>query len=92
MKFAEGAPPFAAEIHTENDYGAPAERAISQKIADYFASGAWVVSDVNLLDAKVIAGYRIDRPDEPTVYCRGEIADAEPADVGWRFAVDSLFR
>lgn len=45
MRFLEGAPAFAVEVRSENDYGPAAER---------------------------------------------EIADAEPAVLGWRMAVDEL--
>jgi hypothetical protein len=38
----------------------------------------------------VIRVYRQDDAD-PTVYRRGEIAEAEPAVPGWRFPVDELF-
>ena len=34
MKFLEGAPVFAVEVRSENDYGPDAERAIAQKRAD----------------------------------------------------------
>src|SRR5690606_29915755 len=37
MKFGEGAPIFAVEVRSENDYGPRAELAIKQKRADYFA-------------------------------------------------------
>ena len=39
----------------------------------------------------VIRAYHADDPEHPTVFARGEIADAEPAVPGWRFAVDELF-
>jgi Uma2 family endonuclease len=35
--------------------------------------------------------YRADDPDHPTIYRRGETAEAEPAVPGWRIAVDDLF-
>src|SRR5215213_5530305 len=38
MRFFEGAPVFAVEVRSENDYGAPAEQAIAAKRADYFAA------------------------------------------------------
>src|SRR5437899_10004182 len=48
MKFIEGAPVFAVEVRSENDYGPPAEREIDAKRADYFAAGTLVVLDVKL--------------------------------------------
>ena len=30
-------------------------------------------------------------PENPVIYRRGEMADAEPAVPGWRMAVDELF-
>ena len=92
MKFLEGAPTFAAEVRSENDYGPTAEREIAEKRADYFAAGTLVVWDVDLLSEEIIKVYRSSDPDNPTVYGRGEIAEAEPAVPGWRFPVDELFR
>ena len=37
MKFLQGAPALAVEVRSENDYGLTSERAIADKIADYFA-------------------------------------------------------
>src|SRR5437868_1984057 len=34
--------------------------------------------------------YRASDPDNPTLYRRGEIAEAEPAVPGWRMPVDDL--
>jgi Uma2 family endonuclease len=91
MRFFEGAPIFAAEVRSENDYGSAAEQAMAAKRADYFAAGMLVVWDVNLLDEAVITVYRATAPPQPTVYRRGEVAEAEPAIPGWRMAVDDLF-
>lgn len=90
-KFYQGAPIFAAEVRSENDYGPAMERAIGQKIADYFAAGTLVVWDVDLLSADVVRVYRADAPHGPTVYRCGEVAEAERAVPGWRFPVDDLF-
>src|SRR5207253_2838875 len=49
MKFMEGAPLFAAEVRSENDYGPAAEKEMAAKRADYFAAGTAVVWDVDLL-------------------------------------------
>src|ERR671925_1137756 len=58
MRFLEGAPIFAVEIRSENDYGPAAERAIKEKRADYFACGTLVVWDVDLLHAYGVNVYR----------------------------------
>jgi hypothetical protein len=50
-----------------------------------------VVWDVDLLSADVIRVYRHDSPDQPTIYHRGEVAEADPAVPGWQFPVDDLF-
>ena len=91
MKFFEGAPVFAAEVRSESDYGAQAERAIARKRADYFAAGTLVVWDVDLLSNDVVKVYRASDPDHPTIYRRGEVAEAEPAVPGWSMPVDDLF-
>jgi len=92
MRFLEGAPIFAVEVRSENDYGPAAERAIQAKRADYFACGTQVVWDVDLLNEDVIKVYRASDPDNPTIYRRGEMAEAEPAVPGWRMAVNELCR
>src|SRR5437016_12765110 len=91
MKFLEGAPIFALEIRSENDYGPKAERAMAAKRADYFAAGTLVVWDVDLLSPDVIKSYNAGDPETPKTFGRGEIADAEPAVPGWRIPVDELF-
>lgn len=91
MKFLDGAPVFAAEIRSENDYGREAEMEIASKRRDYFAAGTLVVWDVDLLSNDVIKVYRASAPDDPKIYRRGELAEAEPAIPGWRMQVDELF-
>lgn len=91
MRFLQGAPVFAAEVRSEGDYGPAAERAIAQKRADYFAAGTVVVWDVDLLSEDVIRVYRAADPEHPTIYRRGQVAEAEPAVPGWKFPVDNLF-
>lgn len=91
MRFRDGAPIFAVEVRSENDYGPAAERAMQAKRADYFACGTLVVWDVDLLSTDVIKVYRVNSPDSPTIYRRGEMAEAEPAVPGWRMPVDDLF-
>ena len=47
---------------------------------------------VDVLQEKIVRVYRRDDPGNPTIYRRGEIAEAEPAVPGWRMPVDELFR
>jgi Uma2 family endonuclease len=91
MRFLEGAPIFAVEVRSENNYGPAAEQAMAAKRADYFVCGTLVVWDVDLLSEDVIKVYRANDPDNPTVYQRGELAEAEPALPGWRMPVNDLF-
>ena len=91
MKFLQGAPIFAAEVRSEGDYGEYAEREMRAKRADYFQAGTQVVWDVDLLGEDVVRVYRAADPERPTVYRRGEVAEAEPALPSWRMAVDALF-
>jgi Uma2 family endonuclease len=91
MKFFRGAPIFAVEVRSENDYGSKAERDLAQKRADYFAAGTAAVWDVDLLNENVIRVYRASDPDNPIIYRRGQVAEAEPAVPGWRMPVDDLF-
>jgi Uma2 family endonuclease len=90
MKFFQGAPVFAVEVRNEDDYGPRAERERAAKRIDYFAAGTLVVWDVDLLSKNIVRVYRAGE-NEPTVYCRGEIAEAEPAVPGWTMPVDDLF-
>ncbi|MCL4859148.1 MAG: Uma2 family endonuclease [Caldilineaceae bacterium] len=89
--FLQGAPIFAVEVRSKNDYGRQAEQLIRAKIADYFRAGTLVVWDVDALRQQAIRVYRANDPDHPTVYRRGDIAEAEPALPGWRLAVDEIF-
>ena len=90
-KFLEGAPIFAVEVRSEEDYGAATERAIAAKRADYFAAGTLVVWDVDTLEAEVVRVYRSDRPTMATTYGRAKHAEAEPAIPGWSMPVADLF-
>ena len=91
MRFPIGAPTFAVEIRSENDYGPAAERAMAAKRTDYFACGTLVVWDVDLLGEDVIKSYKASDPEHPVIFLRGDIADAEPVVPGWRMAVNDLF-
>ncbi len=90
MKFVEGAPVFAAEVRSEGDYGPKAEAAMARKRVDYFAAGTLVVWDVDLLGEDVVRVHRSGQA-EPTIYRRGQVAEAEAAVPGWRMPVDELF-
>jgi Uma2 family endonuclease len=91
MKFLEGAPVFAVEVRSEYDYGPLAEQLMAAKRAGYFAAGTQVVWDVDLLGTDVIRSYSADRPTTPKIFCRDDIADAEPAVPGWTLSVSELF-
>jgi Uma2 family endonuclease len=91
MKFLNGAPAFAVEVRSENDYAPTAERVLAEKRRDYFDAGTLVVWDVDLLSDDVIRVYRFTDPETPTIYRRREIAEAEPAVPGWSMPVDELF-
>jgi Uma2 family endonuclease len=90
MKFVQGAPRFAAEVRSEDDYGPAAEREMADKRADYFAAGTLVVWDVDLLSEERVRVYRASDPERPTIYRPGDVAEAEPAVPGWRMKVDDL--
>jgi Uma2 family endonuclease len=91
MRFCEGAPAFAVEIRSESDYGPAAEREQALKRADYFSCGTLVVWDVDLQSEDVVKSYKASDPDNPAIFRRGEVADAEPAVPRWRMAVEELF-
>lgn len=91
-RFFEGAPVFAVEVRSEGDYGPIPEEKIAAKRADYFAAGTRVVWDVDLLSEDVVRKYGAGDPETPTIYRRGEMAEAEPAVPGWTMPVDDLFR
>lgn len=90
-KFLQGAPIFAVEVRSENDYGSRAEHDMAAKRADYFATGTLVVWDVDVWRDEVVRVYRTSDLNNPTMYRRGETAGAEPALPGWTMAVDDLF-
>ncbi len=91
MKFLKGAPIFAVEVRSENDYGKKAEEDIAKKRADYFAAGTEIVWDVDLLSEDVIKSYHFEKPDEPQIFRRGELANAEPSLPNWNITVDEIF-
>ena len=90
MKFLQGAPRLAVEVRSEGDDGPKAELEIAKKRADYFEAGTLVVWDVDPI-AGLIHSFRPHKPDAPTTYRFGQVADADPAVPGWRPTVDELF-
>lgn len=40
---------------------------------------------------EVVRVYRLSNPEQPQVYCRGEVAEAEPTVPGCSMPVDELF-
>ena len=50
-----------------------------------------MVWDVDLLGDDTVRVYRAETPNQPTIYHRGERAEAEPAVPGWSLNVDDLF-
>ena len=89
--FLDGAPIFAVEIRSKDDYGPAAEARLAAKRADYFAAGTLVVWDVDLQRARAVLVFRATSPATPSRHERGETADAEPAVPGWSMPVDDLF-
>ena len=47
MRFFTGAPTFAVEVRSENDYGVAVEDQMAAKCADYFTAGTPAVWDVD---------------------------------------------
>ena len=90
MRFIDGAPDFAVEVRSENDYGAAAEREMAAKRVDYFAAGTQVVWDVDP-QAETVAIYVPIAPENPRILRKGDMGDAEPAVLGWRMSVDEIF-
>jgi Uma2 family endonuclease len=88
--FLEGAPIFAVEVRSQEDYGPAAEKKMAQKRADYFAAGTLVVWDVDVLRAKVVRVYRATDPNSPTNYQIDQAAEAEPAVPGWSVVVRQI--
>ena len=89
--FLEGAPTFAVEVRSTDDYGPKAEERMAQKRANYFAAGTLVVWDVDVLREKLVRVYRATDPGKPKVYAVDDVAEAEPALLGWTMAVDEIF-
>ncbi len=89
--FLEGAPIFAVEVRSTEDYGPKAEERMAQKRADYFAAGTLVVWDVDVLRQKAVRVYRANAPAELTIYQANEVGEAEPALLGWTMPLSEIF-
>ena len=61
----EGAPVFAVEVRSTDDYGPKAEARMAQKRADYFAAGTLVIWDVDVLRDRFVRVYRASNPERP---------------------------
>jgi Uma2 family endonuclease len=90
MRFLVGAPTFAVEVRSENDYSPAAEALLADKRADYFEAGTAVVWDVDPVNDRIFK-YRAEDPLHGEVFVRGQEADAEPAVGNWRMSVDKIF-
>ena len=88
--FLEGAPVFAVEVRSTDDYGPSADTRMAQKRADYFAAGTLVVWDVDVLREKLVCVYRASDPQNPIAYRSEEVAEAEPALPGWIMPVGDI--
>lgn len=64
---------------------------VSEEIQDYLAAETRVAWDVDTHSPDVVRVYRATEPDAPTVYRRGDVAEAELAVPGWTMRVDELF-
>lgn len=89
MDFIEGPPTLAVEVRSKSNYGDAAEDALAAKRADYFEAGTVVVWDVDPI-GDCVRVYRASDPENPVLFQRGELADAEPAIAGWSLAVTSI--
>lgn len=69
----------------------PSDSSLHSATPDYFAAGTLVVWDVDVLREEVVRVYRNSNPEQPQIYHRGDMAEAEPALPGWVMAVDDLF-
>lgn len=91
MGFAIGAPTFAVEVRSENDYSVSADLAMRDKRAEYFEAGTLIVWDLDPV-SRIIRSYHRDNPQSPIEYRSGDVASAGEAVPGWQMAVDDMFR
>ena len=75
---------------SENDYARGCGGDLAAKRADYFDAGTLAAWDVDPR-AETVTLYRVDAPDTPVIYRRGDVAEAGLAVPGWRMAVDDIF-
>lgn len=80
-QFLQGAPVFAVEVRSENDYGPEAELDLARKRADYFAAGTLVIWDVDVLRGCEVRVYRASAPDRHLPPWRARGCRARPAGV-----------
>jgi hypothetical protein len=91
-KFLEGAPVFAVEVRSPEQYGPSAERESSPPSAPTtsppgrWSSGTWTCAPA----ASTCIAPRA-RTRRTSIRREGEHADAEPAVPGWSMPVDDLF-
>lgn len=90
MRFLEGAPVFAIEVRSEEDYGAFAEKRMAAKRRDYFAAGTLCVWDVDVIGDDTIKSFRPNDPENAIIYRRGEVAGAGDGVPGWSMLVGEL--
>jgi hypothetical protein len=90
MGLVVGAPTFAVQVRSENDYGPARDQEYAAKRADYFEAGPLVVCDVDPV-GRTVTKYAAANPTACTVFRPGDAADAEPAVPGWRLDVAALF-
>ena len=90
MRFIDGAPDFAVEVRSENDYGPKPEFEMSRKRADYFEAGTRIVWDVDPV-AQTIRAYSADAPDAPRLFTVADVIDSEPVMPGWRLPLAEIF-
>lgn len=88
--FLEGAPVFAVEVRSAEDYGPAAEKRMALKRADYFAAGTLVVWDVDVLRGKLVRVFRSSDQETPEVFASGEIVNSEPALNDWSMLVSEI--
>ena len=88
--FLEGAPIFAVEVRSTDDYGPKAEERMTLKRADYFAAGTLVVWEVDVLREKLVCVYRAADSGNAKVYAADDAAEAEPALPGWTLPVSEI--
>jgi hypothetical protein len=75
----------------ENGKAENAEQEMTAKRRDYFAASTQVVWDVDVLRSEAVTVFGATGPDNPRVYHRDAVAEAEPAVPGWTMPVRDLF-